>query len=176
MEGKMRTAAVNTVETPDGPFTVVADDMVLASGWTADSSQLVKLIDTAHRPKKLVGDEVTHAMKQAMIALDAYYAGYFGPMLAVPVALPDDSFHADCRRQLRSIPRGHTITYSELALRAGNAAAARAAATACARNPTALFLPCHRVVRADGDLGGYLYGLDLKARLLVREGVRLTAE
>ena len=172
----MRTAAVNTVETPDGPFTVIADDLVLASGWTADSSQLVKLIDTAHRPRKLIGDEITHAMKQAIIALDAYYAGYFGPMLAVPVAFPDESFHGDCRRQLRSIPRGHTITYSELALRAGNVAAARAAATACARNPTALFLPCHRVVRADGDLGGYLYGLDLKARLLVREGVRLTSE
>ena len=172
----MRTAAVNTVETPDGPFTVIADDLVLASGWTSDASQLVKLIDPKHRPTKLTSDQTGHAMRQATIALDAYYAGYFGPMLAVPVAYPEESFHADCRRQLRSVPRGHTITYSELALRAGNAAAARAAATACARNPTALFLPCHRVVRADGDLGGYLYGLDLKARLLVREGVRLLPE
>ncbi|MCL2652510.1 MAG: methylated-DNA--[protein]-cysteine S-methyltransferase [Propionibacteriaceae bacterium] len=172
----MRTAALNTVETPDGPFTIIADDMVLASGWTSDASQLVKLIDATHRPKKLVSDQTGHAMRQAMIGLDAYYAGYFGPMLAVPVAFPEQSFHADCRRQLRAIPRGHTITYSELALRAGNATAVRAAATACAKNPTALFVPCHRVVRADGDLGGYLYGLDLKARLLVREGVRLSAE
>jgi len=172
----MRTAAVNTVETPDGPFTVIADDVVLGSGWTADASQLVKLIDAAHRPNKLITDQSGHAMRQAMIALDAYYAGYFGPMLAVPVAYPDDSFHTDCRRQLRSVPRGRTITYSELAFRAGNVAAARAAATACARNPTALFLPCHRVVRADGDLGGYLYGTDLKARLLVREGVRLASD
>jgi len=172
----MRTAAVNTVETPDGPFTIVADDLVLASGWTSDASQLVKLIDAMHRPKKLVSDQAGHAMRQAMIGLDAYYAGYFGPMLAVPVAFPEESFHAECRRQLRGIPRGHTITYSELALRAGNAAAARAAATACARNPTALFVPCHRVVRTDGDLGGYLYGLELKARLLAREGVRLAPD
>jgi len=172
----MREAAVTTVNTPDGPFTIIADDVVLASGWTSDPSQLVKLIDVARRPKKLNQDVSGHAMRQAVIALDSYYAGYYGPMLAVPVALPAAPFHAACRQLLRSIPRGQTITYAELATRAGNPTAARASATACARNATALFLPCHRVIRSDGDLGGFLYGLDIKASLLAREGVPLVFE
>jgi len=172
----MIEAAVTTVKTPDGPFTIIADDVVLASGWTADASQLIKLIDVARRPKKLNEDVSGHAMRQALIGVDSYYAGYYGPMLAVPVALPAAPFHAECRRLLRSIPRGWTITYAELAARAGNPTAARASAAACARNATALFLPCHRVVRSDGDLGGFLYGLDLKASLLTREGVILSSE
>src|SRR6266545_4984896 len=67
---------------------------------------------------------------------------------------------------LRAIPPGEPISYTELAARAGRPAAVRAAAQACARNPCALFVPCHRVVRADGSLGGYRWGLPVKRWLL----------
>lgn len=70
---------------------------------------------------------------------------------------------------LRAIPRGETRSYAEIARSVGSANAVRAVGSACGANPIALFIPCHRVVRSDGDLGGYRWGLDLKRSLLRRE-------
>lgn len=72
---------------------------------------------------------------------------------------------------LRRIPRGRTVTYSELARRAGRPRAARAAGSACGANPLPLFVPCHRVVAARGRLGGFSSGLAWKVHLLSVEGV-----
>ncbi len=72
-------------------------------------------------------------------------------------------------RALREIPSGTTCSYSELAARVGNLRAVRAVASACARNPVAILVPCHRVVRSDGSLGGYSGGLSFKKELLRRE-------
>lgn len=70
---------------------------------------------------------------------------------------------------LRTIPRGHTSTYSDVAEAIGRPTAIRAVARACATNPTALVVPCHRVVRHDGTLAGYRWGLEVKQRLLLAE-------
>ena len=70
----------------------------------------------------------------------------------------------------RTIPRGETRSYAWLAAAAGRPGAARAVGQAMARNPIALLIPCHRVVRTDGSLGGYTGGLGLKAALLQSEG------
>jgi methylated-DNA-[protein]-cysteine S-methyltransferase len=70
---------------------------------------------------------------------------------------------------MRDIRPGEPITYQAFAARAGRPAAVRAAAGACARNAAALFVPCHRVVRTDGGLGGYLWGLPVKRLLLTHE-------
>jgi len=72
-------------------------------------------------------------------------------------------------RALREIPRGRTASYGEIAARIGRPTAARAVARACASNPVALVVPCHRVVRADGGDGGYRWGAARKAALLRRE-------
>lgn len=69
-------------------------------------------------------------------------------------------------RELQKIPAGTTISYSDLALRCGNPKAARAVASACANNPIALFIPCHRIIGKSGTLNGYRWGVDLKQRLL----------
>jgi methylated-DNA-[protein]-cysteine S-methyltransferase len=74
---------------------------------------------------------------------------------------------------LAKVPYGTTISYHELAARAGNARAARAAGAACATNPVAIVIPCHRVLRSDGGLGGFGGGLELKEALLRLEGVLL---
>ena len=66
---------------------------------------------------------------------------------------------------------GETITYTELAMRAGKPGAARAAGTACGRNPVALAIPCHRVVRTSGEDFGYSWGSDRKKWLLTFENV-----
>ena len=81
----------------------------------------------------------------------------------------DDGFYGDCQHVLRAVPRGEVVTYGELAALAGRPGAARAAGTFCARNRLAPFVPCHRVVGAEG-LGGYgSLGLEYKRRLLQLE-------
>ncbi|HEY6093115.1 MAG TPA: methylated-DNA--[protein]-cysteine S-methyltransferase, partial [Gemmatimonadales bacterium] len=72
-------------------------------------------------------------------------------------------------QELRKIPFGQTRTYADVARRIGVPTATRAVARACATNPAALVIPCHRVVRSDGDLGGYRWGPDRKQTLLERE-------
>ena len=68
--------------------------------------------------------------------------------------------------ELRAIPYGETISYGELARRVGNPKASRAVGLANGRNPVAVIVPCHRVIAADGSLGGYGGGLDRKVHLL----------
>ncbi|MDT0130415.1 methylated-DNA--[protein]-cysteine S-methyltransferase, partial [Acinetobacter baumannii] len=70
---------------------------------------------------------------------------------------------------LRAIPSGQTVTYAELAERVGLAGGARAVAGACAANPVAVAIPCHRVVRTGGALSGYRWGIERKRALLERE-------
>jgi methylated-DNA-[protein]-cysteine S-methyltransferase len=74
-------------------------------------------------------------------------------------------------REIARIPFGRTITYSELAKRAGSPGSARAAGAATGRNPLSIIVPCHRVVGASGSLTGYAGGLDRKAKLLRLEGI-----
>jgi len=85
-------------------------------------------------------------------------------------------FHGKVLRALARIPYGQTVTYGELAARAGRPHGARAVGQAMACNPVPLVVPCHRVVASGGGLGGYGGGLDLKRRLLGLEGVRFSAE
>lgn len=72
---------------------------------------------------------------------------------------------------LRAIPAGETVTYTELARAIGQPTAARAVAGACAANPISVLIPCHRVVRADGGLSGYHWGVERKRALLEREAL-----
>ena len=81
-------------------------------------------------------------------------------------------FRRSVWRALRTLPRGRTATYGELARRAGNPRAARAAGSACGANPLPLFVPCHRAVAAAGRLGGFSSGLAWKRLLLSGEGAR----
>ena len=77
--------------------------------------------------------------------------------------------------EITKIPIGKTITYKELAKRIGNPNAYRAVANACAKNPLLEIIPCHRVIREDGKMGGYKgkKGIERKKRLLKSEGVKL---
>ena len=98
----------------------------------------------------------------------------------VPHALPLDvratAFQARVWRELRVIPRGQTRTYAEIAEALEQPTAARAVARACATNPVALVTPCHRVVRGDGSLAGYRWGVERKQQLLEREKERARIE
>jgi AraC family transcriptional regulator of adaptative response/methylated-DNA-[protein]-cysteine methyltransferase len=72
-------------------------------------------------------------------------------------------------RELQKIPIGQTRSYSEIAKAIGSPKAVRAVASACANNPVSVVVPCHRVIRTDGELGGYRWGLERKKRLLEKE-------
>jgi AraC family transcriptional regulator of adaptative response/methylated-DNA-[protein]-cysteine methyltransferase len=87
----------------------------------------------------------------------------------LPVEVVATEFQWRVWRAMREIPRGETRSYSQLAEMAGNPAATRAAASACANNRVSLLIPCHRVVRADGSTGRYAWGDDRKVKLLAAE-------
>jgi AraC family transcriptional regulator of adaptative response/methylated-DNA-[protein]-cysteine methyltransferase len=88
---------------------------------------------------------------------------------ALPLDIQGTSFQRRVWLALSRIPAGSTATYAEIAARVGSPRAARAVAQACAANPVAVAIPCHRVVRADGGPGGYRWGVERKKKLLERE-------
>jgi AraC family transcriptional regulator of adaptative response/methylated-DNA-[protein]-cysteine methyltransferase len=89
--------------------------------------------------------------------------------LDLPLDLRGTAFQQRVWQALREIPAGTTISYSEIAQRIGAPKAVRAVAGACAANTLAVAIPCHRVVRTDGSLSGYRWGVERKAELLRRE-------
>lgn len=160
------TATLQSIDTPDGAFTIVADDRgrVLASGWTADPEALLTRIHPRIRPET-VRDGRTDAASAAL----AYYGGDLDAIDEVEVAQHGTAMQLEGWAALRRIAPGGPLTYTEFAAALGQPTAVRAAASICARNAPALFVPCHRVLRSDGSLGGFAWGLEVKEHLLARE-------
>jgi AraC family transcriptional regulator of adaptative response/methylated-DNA-[protein]-cysteine methyltransferase len=92
--------------------------------------------------------------------------------LDLPLDVRGTAFQRRVWQALREVPAGVTVSYAELAARVGLSGGARAVAGACAANPVAVAIPCHRVVRTDGALSGYRWGVERKLALLEREGAR----
>ena len=105
--------------------------------------------------------------------LEAYFAGEVGALDTLTVEAKGTPFQQEVWAQLRLIPVGSTISYGELARRVGRPQAQRAVGMANASNPVALIVPCHRVIRTGGALGGYAFGLDYKRWLLAHEAPAL---
>ena len=160
------SATIQTIDTPDGPFTIVADDRgrVLASGWTADADAALVRIRPRLRPASVAEGET-----DAAAAALAYYAGDITAIDGVEVAQDGTAMQSAGWAALRRVAPGHPLSYAEFAAALGQPSAVRAAASICARNAPALFVPCHRVLRGDGSLGGFAWGLDVKRSLLARE-------
>ncbi|MEM6584817.1 MAG: methylated-DNA--[protein]-cysteine S-methyltransferase, partial [Pseudomonadota bacterium] len=89
---------------------------------------------------------------------------------AIPLDVKGTAFQQQVWKALRDIPAGETRSYGELAAVLGNPKASRAVGSANGANNIAVLIPCHRVVQADGSIGGYAYGPDIKRELLKREG------
>lgn len=165
-------ALVSTLPTPDGPFTILMHGRdVIASGWTTDVLSLLALVHPSLRPMPDVvipGGEDPR-MAAAVRAVAAHYDGDPDATTSVPVRQQSGPFRMQAWKILRGVAAGAPITYTEFAARSGTPSAVRAAAAACSRNAAALFVPCHRVLRSDGTLGGFRYGLTVKQNLLDRE-------
>ncbi len=91
------------------------------------------------------------------------------PRIELPLDLQATAFQRRVWQELQHIPRGSTRTYSQVARALGNPKAVRAVARACATNPVSIVVPCHRVIREDGNLAGYRWGLSRKEQLLAQE-------
>jgi len=91
------------------------------------------------------------------------------PRIELPLDLQATAFQRRVWQELQRIPAGTTRTYSQVARALGNPKAVRAVARACATNPVSIVVPCHRVIREDGNLAGYRWGLSRKEQLLAQE-------
>jgi methylated-DNA-[protein]-cysteine S-methyltransferase len=160
-------AQLLTMSTTDGPFTILAQDgVVLASGWASELGELTGQIHPQLRPARV---EAVTDLGAISRAVEAFYAGDPAPAMAVPVLQRSGPFRSHAWDVLRTVRPGAPVTYTEYAELSGNPKAVRAAASACAFNAAALFVPCHRVIRTDGSLGGFRWGLAIKQSLLARE-------
>lgn len=159
-----------TTDTPIGPFTTIVDSdgSVLASGWTDSIDELSPLIHKTLRPTSIrqAGDHgsVTRAVEH-------YHRGDLAAIDEIPVRQQSGEFLVHAWEVLREVNAGSPVTYSQFAALAGRPAAIRGAASACARNAAALFVPCHRVFRIGGAMGGFRWGLPAKQWLLAHEAV-----
>ena len=112
----------------------------------------------------------SNLLKQALEELKQYFNGQRQSFnIALDLDLPP--FYQKTLMEVYKIPFGTTVSYRDIAVRAGNPKAVRAAGNANAKNPVPIIIPCHRVLSSDGTLGGYGGGLDLKKRLLLHEGL-----
>lgn len=140
-------------------------------GWGVGELWLEDDVVVWHELPRPKGHVPQRGCNQVADVVKRYFAGEDVPLNEVPVDLEYETpFLERCALALRAIPRGEVVTYGELAALAGAPGAARAAGSFCARNRLGLFVPCHRVVAANG-LGSYgSHGVAYKKRLLELEG------
>ena len=159
--------ATQTMPTPVGPLTLLAYAGVLyGAGFTADARLAQERLALRWRGTPLAPVDDLGSIS-AMFT--AYFDGDLQALDGVRVAQEGGPFAQAAWDAMRGVPAGQTITYQQLAARAGNAAAVRAAGSACARNAIAPVVPCHRILRVGGALGGYRWGLEVKRWLLSHE-------
>lgn len=153
-----------------GAVIVAASDRGIAAIELGDDPQrLVEgLQDRFPKATLIGGDEGFEALVAKVVGfVEAPSTG-----LDLPLDVRGTAFQERVWRALRAIPAGMTATYTDVAAAIGMPRAVRAVAQACAANPAAIAIPCHRVVRTDGSLSGYRWGIERKRALLEREGAR----
>lgn len=154
----------------------------LGSLLVAASDKGVCAILLGEDPDALVRDLQDRFRNAALIGGDRVFEGWVAKILGfieaprvgldLPLDLRGTAFQQRVWQTLRKIPAGETISYTELAKRVGAPRATRAVASACGANHIAVAVPCHRVVRTDGSLSGYRWGIERKKELLERERER----
>jgi len=167
----MLDAAYDVVDSPLGPLLVATGGRgIVRISFDTDLDRYVEWL------VRVAGRNVLRAPRLAdplRRELDEYFAGR-RHAFDLPVDLRGVApFSGRVLRELSRIPFGQTVTYAELAARAGSPKAARAVGMTMHRNRVPILLPCHRVIGADGSLVGYAGGLERKVALLTLEGVLL---
>lgn len=155
------------VETPLGKLLVAATERGVCSVAFGEKESLLAEALGAEYPAAEISREAD-PLRGWVSAILAHLDGR-SPQLDLPLDVQATAFQQRVWSELRRIPYGETRSYAELAESIGRPTATRAVARACATNPVALVNPCHRIVRADGEPGGYRWGVERKQRLLAQE-------
>ena len=161
--------AYRTIDSPVGPLLLAATEtgLVRVAFESEGFDTVLDSLATRVSPRVL---QAPRRLDTAAAELDEYFAGTRRAFdLPLDLAL-SSGFRQVVQRYLPHIGYGHTQTYTEVAETVGSPRAVRAVGTACATNPLPVVVPCHRVLRTDGSMGGYLGGLDAKRTLLELEG------
>jgi AraC family transcriptional regulator of adaptative response/methylated-DNA-[protein]-cysteine methyltransferase len=154
-------------ECPLGRLLVAATDRGICSVTLGDRDEELLENLQAEYPRAEIEPDETRLREQVQTLL-AYLEGQM-PHPALPLDAQGTAFQKRVWEELRRIPAGDTASYGEIARRIGQPTATRAVARACATNPVAIITPCHRVIRENGELGGYRWGIERKRRLLEME-------
>ncbi|AUH69382.1 MULTISPECIES: methylated-DNA--[protein]-cysteine S-methyltransferase [Gordonia] len=169
-ENALLDVAYRTVETPIGPLLLAATEAGLVR-IAFESEDFDAVLDVLAAK---VSSRILRAPRRLDVVaaqLDEYFRGRRRQFdVALDFRL-SSGFRQTVQRYLPHIGYGHTQSYREVAESVGNPGAVRAVGTACATNPLPVVVPCHRVLRADGSLGGYLGGVEAKTALLTLERV-----
>ena len=155
------------LRTPIGELTLIADeDILVASGFYGIENLKNRILDQDRHQK------IKYSKSIPIISelVEAYFEGDLNSINAIKVRQSGAKFSQEVWKALRKIPSGKTLTYTELAARAGSKAAIRAAGTACGQNLIAPIVPCHRIIKSGGAIGNYAYGIKIKEWLLSHEG------
>jgi methylated-DNA-[protein]-cysteine S-methyltransferase len=156
------TLDATTLKTGAGQLSLLArDGVAVAAGFAPVDEMAARLAEEDLKVRRDLGT--------LSRAVAAYFAGEITALDDLPVEQPGGDFFQAAWKAMRDVPAGETVSYAELATRAGRPAAVRAAGSACARNLIAPIVPCHRILRTGAALGGYYYGLGTKQWLLDHE-------
>ena len=173
-QGAGVTIRFTIANTPIGQMLLAATERGICAVQFGDSSAALERELRAEYPRAEIArtdrklrDQVK-AMREIMLGNSTRRGNSTGPL---PLDIQATAFQRRVWEALQAIPRGATKSYSKIAADIGHPKAARAVARACATNPIAVVIPCHRVVREDGAMGGYRWGVERKEKLLALEGV-----
>jgi methylated-DNA-[protein]-cysteine S-methyltransferase len=159
---------VSTVQkTPVGNIYLIADSGILIAAGFKSLNSLQNRLSPNDKLRKI---EPIEKIPKISKLIDNYFDGRLDALNLIQVRQPGAQFSQKVWRVMRAIPAGMTISYAQLAKKAGSPAAFRAAGTACGNNLIAPIIPCHRIIKSDGTLGNYGYGVAIKEKLLRLEG------
>ena len=156
-----------TLKTPVGALSLISREHILiAAGFTSQD----ELLDSISKQERQLESKKVNQIPIITDLVSDYFDGDLKALDGIKVDQEGEKFSQSAWRVMRKVSPGKTISYADLAKRAGSEDAVRAAGSACARNLIALVVPCHRIVKTGGALGNYAYGLRYKEWLLKHEG------
>ena len=161
------------IKTPWGPIATFVDVSKEPVVIGAAFSDIPKFLKKSGHKLNIVEFKSDSKLAGVSAVVNDWIAGDVDAFNALKVRQPGGEFTQAVWKSLRKVRGGTVISYADLAAKAGRPLAVRAAGTAMATNLIAPIIPCHRVVKTGGALGGYGFGIDLKAKLLRHEGFNL---
>jgi AraC family transcriptional regulator of adaptative response/methylated-DNA-[protein]-cysteine methyltransferase len=165
--GKGMRIGYALAESPLGKVLVAATERGVSAVYLGDQER--KLVEELREEYPLAEISAASVRDQRWVREIMQRIEGKTPHLELPLDLQATAFQRRVWQELQRIPRGATRTYSQVARALGRPRAVRAVARACATNPVSIVVPCHRVIREDGNLAGYRWGLSRKAQLLKQE-------